>query len=171
MSSPLTPLATHVWPLQTCDIGVGVVPMVPDVRGGARSAFRQVVCEDLERKAVQAEECRSTVALIACQCERMSMGCTILVADEDSLLKERITNALEIQGFQVLTTVDGPSALEIALCLTSDLPVMVPLSVAEIRQLFFHLVSKPSFSFAYHLAWSCWRRAHQTFARLCQDIR
>ncbi len=48
----------------------------------------------------------------------------------------------------------------------SDLPVMVPLSVAEMRRLFFHLVGKPSRSFVYHLAWSCWRRAHQALARI-----
>jgi hypothetical protein len=50
---------------------------------------------------------------------------------------------------------------------SSDLPVMVPLSVAEIRRLFFRFVSNPSFSFAYYLAWSCWRRTHQAPARLC----
>jgi SRSO17 transposase len=49
----------------------------------------------------------------------------------------------------------------------SDLSVMVPLSVAEIRRLFFRLVSKPPLSFAYHLAWSFWRRTHQALARLC----
>jgi len=48
----------------------------------------------------------------------------------------------------------------------SDLPVMVPLSVAEIRRLFFHLVDKSPLSFAHHLAWSFWRRAHQALARL-----
>jgi hypothetical protein len=37
---------------------------------------------------------------------------------------------------------------------SSDLPEMVPLSVAEIRRLFFRLVGKSSLSFAYHLAWS-----------------
>jgi hypothetical protein len=26
-------------------------------------------------------------------------------------------------------------------------------------------------SFAYHLAWSCWRRAHQALARLCHYKR
>jgi hypothetical protein len=36
--------------------------------------------------------------------------------------------------------------------ISSDLPVMVPLSVAEIRRLFFHLVGKSFFPFAYHLA-------------------
>ncbi|MFL5706212.1 MAG: hypothetical protein ACJ8AG_25835, partial [Ktedonobacteraceae bacterium] len=50
--------------------------------------------------------------------------------------------------------------------MSSDLPVMVPLSVAEIRRLFFRLIGKPPLSFAYHLAWSCWRRAHQALARL-----
>jgi SRSO17 transposase len=53
----------------------------------------------------------------------------------------------------------------------SDLPVMVPLSVAEIRRLFFRLVDKSSLSFAYYLAWSCWRRAHQALARLCHYKR
>jgi len=43
---------------------------------------------------------------------------------------------------------------------------MVPLSVAEIRRLFFHLVGKQSLSFAYHLTWSYWRRVHQALARL-----
>lgn len=51
--------------------------------------------------------------------------------------------------------------------LPSDLPVMVPLSIAELRRLFFRLVGKPPLSFAYHLAWSCWRRTHQALARLC----
>jgi hypothetical protein len=50
---------------------------------------------------------------------------------------------------------------------SSDLPVMVPLSVTEIRRLFFHLVGELPLSFAYCLAWSCWRRAHQAVARLC----
>jgi hypothetical protein len=50
--------------------------------------------------------------------------------------------------------------------LSSDFPVMVPLSVAEIRRLFLCLVGKPPLSFAYHLGWSYWRRAHQALARL-----
>ncbi|WP_149402480.1 hypothetical protein [Dictyobacter arantiisoli] len=54
---------------------------------------------------------------------------------------------------------------------SSDLPVMVPLSVAEIRRLFFRLGRFPSHSFAYHLAWSFWRRAHQALARLCHYKR
>jgi hypothetical protein len=43
---------------------------------------------------------------------------------------------------------------------------MVPLSVAKIRRLFFRLVNKLPLSFAYHLAWSFWRRTHQALARL-----
>ena len=54
---------------------------------------------------------------------------------------------------------------------SSDLPVMVPLSVAEIRRLFFRLVNTQSLSFAYHLAWSFWRRTHQALARLCHYKR
>ncbi|HVB22885.1 MAG TPA: hypothetical protein VNG51_13160 [Ktedonobacteraceae bacterium] len=54
---------------------------------------------------------------------------------------------------------------------SSDLPVMVPLSVAEIRRLFFRLVGKSPRSFAYHLAWSFWRRTHQALARLCHYKR
>jgi hypothetical protein len=53
----------------------------------------------------------------------------------------------------------------------SDLPVMVPLSVAEIRRLFFRLVAKPTLSFAHHLAWSFWRRVHRALARLCHYKR
>jgi hypothetical protein len=48
---------------------------------------------------------------------------------------------------------------------------MVPLSVAEIRRLVFYLVDKQSLSFAYRLAWSFWRRAHQALARLCHYKR
>ncbi len=52
------------------------------------------------------------------------MGCTILVADDDALLRDRITDALKFHSYQVMTAVDGPSALEIALCLTPDLIIM-----------------------------------------------
>src|SRR5215471_1685970 len=51
--------------------------------------------------------------------------------------------------------------------ISSDLPVMVPLSIAEIRRLFFCLVGQRSLPFAHRLAWSFWRRAHQALARLC----
>lgn len=37
--------------------------------------------------------------------------------------------------------------------------------------LVFYLVGKQSLSFAYRLAWSFWRRAHQALARLCHYKR
>jgi hypothetical protein len=49
--------------------------------------------------------------------------------------------------------------------------MMVPLSTAETRRLFFRLLGERSLSFAYRLAWSCWRRAHQAVARLCHYKR
>lgn len=48
----------------------------------------------------------------------------------------------------------------------ADLPVLIPLSVTEIRRLFVRSGENPSRSFAYHLAWSSFRRAHQALARL-----
>jgi len=47
----------------------------------------------------------------------------------------------------------------------------VPLSIAEIRRLFFYLVGELLLSFAYRFAWSCWRRTHQAAARLCHYRR
>ena len=52
--------------------------------------------------------------------------------------------------------------------MSSDLPVMVPLSVAEIRRLFFRLVNKQSLPLTY---WSFWRRMHQALAQLCHYKR
>lgn len=53
----------------------------------------------------------------------------------------------------------------------SDLPVLVPLSVSEMRRLFFRLVGDQLLPFAYYLGWSYWRRAHQALARLCHYKR
>lgn len=47
-----------------------------------------------------------------------------------------------------------------------DLPVMVPLTLPEVRRLFYYLIEVPPFSSLYRLAWSCWRRMHQATARL-----
>jgi hypothetical protein len=52
-----------------------------------------------------------------------------------------------------------------------DLPVMVPLTLPEVRRLFYYLVGMMPFSFRYHFAWSCWRRTHQAIARLCHYRR
>jgi SRSO17 transposase len=47
-----------------------------------------------------------------------------------------------------------------------DLPVMVPLTLPEVRRLFSYLVGVTRFSFSYRFAWSRWRRTHQAIARL-----
>ncbi len=53
----------------------------------------------------------------------------------------------------------------------ADGPVMVPLSVAEVRRLFFALLICRPVSFLQRLAWSSFRRAHQAIARLCHYKR
>ncbi len=53
----------------------------------------------------------------------------------------------------------------------ADGPVMVPLSVAEVRRLFFALLLCKPVSFLQRLAWSTFRRAHQAVARLCHYKR
>lgn len=50
--------------------------------------------------------------------------------------------------------------------LIAPLPLMVPISVPEVRRLFYYLVSSQPLSFAYRFAWSIWRRIHQAWARL-----
>ena len=52
-----------------------------------------------------------------------------------------------------------------------DLPMMVPLSIPEVRRIFYYLVGATPFSCLYHLAWSYWRRTHQAIARLCHYKR
>jgi hypothetical protein len=51
------------------------------------------------------------------------------------------------------------------------LPVMIPLSIPEIRRLFFYLVEQPPLPRLFRLSWSFFRRTHQAIARRCQDIR
>src|SRR5512135_157841 len=53
----------------------------------------------------------------------------------------------------------------------ADGPVLVPLSVAEVRRLFFALLLCKPVSFLQRLAWSTFRRAHQAVARLCHYKR
>ena len=45
------------------------------------------------------------------------------------------------------------------------LPVMVPLSIPEIRRLFFYLLEKPPLSRLFRLNWSFFRRTHHAIAR------
>jgi SRSO17 transposase len=46
----------------------------------------------------------------------------------------------------------------------SHLPMMVPLSVPEIKKLFYYIVSFKPFPTFYRVAWSVWRRIHQAWA-------
>jgi len=48
---------------------------------------------------------------------------------------------------------------------------MVPLSVPEIRRLFFSLVACKPLSARFRLAWSFFRRTHQAIARRCHYKR
>jgi hypothetical protein len=48
---------------------------------------------------------------------------------------------------------------------------MIPLSVPEVRRLFYYLVAMRPLSALHRLAWSFWRRAHQAIARLCHYKR
>ena len=49
----------------------------------------------------------------------------------------------------------------------TDLAVMVPLSVAEVRRLFCFFLTHQPLSLAFRLSWSFFRRTHQAIARLC----
>ncbi len=48
---------------------------------------------------------------------------------------------------------------------------MVPLSVPEIRRLFYYLVEASPLSARFRLAWSFFRRIHQAIARRCHYKR
>ncbi len=48
---------------------------------------------------------------------------------------------------------------------------MVPLSVAEVRRLFFALLLSKPVSFPFRLAWSFFRRTHQAIACRCHYKR
>lgn len=47
----------------------------------------------------------------------------------------------------------------------SHLPMMIPLSIPEIKKLFYYIVSFKPLSTFYRVAWSVWRRTHQAFAQ------
>ena len=53
----------------------------------------------------------------------------------------------------------------------ADVPVMVPLSIPEVRRLFFFLLEKPPLSRVFRLGWSFFRRTHQAIARRCHYMR
>ncbi len=53
----------------------------------------------------------------------------------------------------------------------SHLPMMVPLSVPEIKKLFYYIVSFKPFPTFYRVAWSVWRRIHQAWAHFYHSQR
>src|SRR5450759_3663484 len=53
----------------------------------------------------------------------------------------------------------------------AGLPTLVPLSLAEVRRLFWALLLSRPLSFPFRLAWSFFRRAHQALARRCHYKR
>lgn len=53
----------------------------------------------------------------------------------------------------------------------SHLPMMVPLSVPEIKNLFYYIVSFKPFPTFYRVAWSVWRRIHQAWAHFYHSQR
>jgi len=48
---------------------------------------------------------------------------------------------------------------------------MVPLSIPELRKLFFYLLEKPRLSRLFRINWSSFRRTHQAIARRCHSQR
>lgn len=48
---------------------------------------------------------------------------------------------------------------------------MVPLSIPEVRRLFFFLLETPPLSRVFRLGWSFFRRIHQAIARRCHYQR
>ncbi len=48
---------------------------------------------------------------------------------------------------------------------------MVPLSIPEIRRLFFYLLEQPPLPRLFRLSWSFFRRTHQAIARRCHYKR
>jgi hypothetical protein len=55
--------------------------------------------------------------------------------------------------------------------LSSHLPMMVPLSIPEIKKLFYYIVSFKPLSTFYRMAWSVWRRTHQALAHFYHSRR
>lgn len=47
----------------------------------------------------------------------------------------------------------------------------IPLTLAELRRLLAHLVTRPMLDVAHLLRWSTWRRRHQARARYCHYRR
>jgi hypothetical protein len=81
----------------------------------------------------------------------------------------------EIQPERSRETLPAPFPLEdaedVQTPIGAGLPIMVPLSVPEIRRLFYYLVGSSPLSVRFRLAWSFFRRTHQALAHLCHCKR
>src|ERR1700674_2077429 len=64
-----------------------------------------------------------------------------------------------------------PDPLRLQTPAGTGLPVMVALSVAEVRRLFCALLLSRPIPFLFRLAWSFFRRTHQAVARRCHYKR
>jgi hypothetical protein len=64
-----------------------------------------------------------------------------------------------------------PETEDVQTPMGAGLPIMVPLSVPEIRRLFYSLVGSSPLSVPFRLAWSFFRRTHQAIARRCHYKR
>jgi hypothetical protein len=64
-----------------------------------------------------------------------------------------------------------PNALGLQTTTGAGLPVLVPLSLSEVRRLFSALLLSRPLSFPFCLAWSFFRRTHQAVARRCHYKR
>jgi hypothetical protein len=79
------------------------------------------------------------------------------------------------QPEKMMETLPAPLSLEdaeyVQTPMGAGLPIMVPLSVPEIRRLFYYLVGSSPLSARFRLAWSFFRRTHQAIARRCHYKR
>lgn len=84
-----------------------------------------------------------------------------------ALLAVLATSTNNDQGHPGSDHLDGPSPPPYL----PDPRRPIPLTLAELRHLLAHLVTKPMLDVAHLLRWSTWRRRHQTRARYCHYRR
>jgi SRSO17 transposase len=72
---------------------------------------------------------------------------------------------------QMIAQDDSSDNLSSQTPLSSHLPMMVPLSIPEIKKLFYYIVSFKPLSTFYRMAWSVWRRTHQALAHFYHSRR
>ena len=64
-----------------------------------------------------------------------------------------------------------PNPLGLQTTTRTACPILVPLSLPEVRRLFCALLLSHPLPFSFRLAWSFFRRAHQAIARRCHYKR